>query len=138
MNKNKDHEENEDGEEIEHKILATEPNMIFEIEKWSLNSKQLEITKTYKSGFVIVNLEPSLLDYDESVGIDVNNNFRIYYEELSNPKYSYLILQDLTEEELNNLKKKLGTEFDEQLEKLGWNLYKKEIWFKGKLIVHKY
>lgn len=138
MNKNKDYEENEDGEEIEHKILATEPNMIFEIEKWSLNSKQLQITKTYKSGFVIVNLEPSLLDYDESVGIDVNNNFRIYYEELSNPKYSYLILQDLTEEELNNLKKKLGTEFDEQLEKLGWNLYKKEIWFKGKLIVHKY
>ena len=138
MNKNKDHEENEDGEEIEHKILATEPNMIFEIEKWTLNSKQLQITKTYKSGFVIVNLEPSLLDYDESVGIDVNNNFRIYYEELNNPKYSYLILQDLTEEELNNLKKKLGTEFDEQLEKLGWNLYKKEIWFKGKLIVHKY
>jgi hypothetical protein len=136
----KEDEENEDeDEDMEHKISTTEPNMIFEIETWTLDSKELQVTKTYESGFVIVDLEPYLLDYDEKIGIDVNNSdFWILYEEFDNPTYSYVIIEDFTEEELNNLKKKLGTEFDEELEKLGWKLNEKEIWFKGKLLVNKY
>jgi hypothetical protein len=134
----KEDEENED-EDIEHKISTTETNMIVEIQTWTLDSKQLKITKTYESGFVIVDLEPYLLDYDEKIGIDVNNSeFWIQYEEFDNPTYSYMILEDLTEDELNNLKERLGTEFDEELEKLGWNLYEKEIWFKGRLNVEKF
>ena len=134
----KEDEENED-EDIEHKISTTEPNMIVEIQTWKIDLKQLQITKTYESGFVIVDLEPYLLDYDESVGIDVNSSdFWILKESFNNPTYSYLILHDLTEEELNNIKEKLGTEFDEELEKLGWNLYEKEIWFKGRLNVEKF
>ena len=134
----KEDEENED-EDIEHKISTTEPNMIVEIQTWKIDLKQLQITKTYESGFVIVDLEPYLLDYDESVGIDVNSSdFWILKESFNNPTYSYLILHDLTEEELNNIKEKLGTEFDDELEKLGWNLYEKEIWFKGRLNVEKF
>jgi hypothetical protein len=134
----KEDEENED-EDIEHKISTTEPNMIVEIQTWKIDLKQLQITKTYESGFVIVDLEPYLLDYDESVGIDVNSSdFWILKESFNNPTYSYLILHDLTEEELHNIKEKLGTEFDEELEKLGWNLYEKEIWFKGRLNVEKF
>ena len=126
-------------EDIEHKISTTEPNMIVEIQTWKIDLKQLQITKTYESGFVIVDLEPYLLDYDESVGIDVNSSdFWILKESFNNPTYSYLILHDLTEEELHNIKEKLGTEFDEELEKLGWNLYEKEIWFKGRLNVEKF
>ncbi|MEI6469725.1 MAG: hypothetical protein WCO72_09640 [Betaproteobacteria bacterium] len=134
----KEDEENED-EDIEHKTSTTEPNMIVEIQTWKIDLKQLQITKTYESGFVIVDLEPYLLDYDESVGIDVNSSdFWILKESFNNPTYSYLILHDLTEEELHNIKEKLGTEFDEELEKLGWNLYEKEIWFKGRLNVEKF
>jgi len=134
----KEDEENED-EDIEHKISTTEPNMIVEIQTWKIDLKQLQITKTYESGFVIVDLEPYLLDYDESVGIDVNSSdFWILKESFNNPTYTYLILHDLTEEELHNIKEKLGTEFDEELEKLGWNLYEKEIWFKGRLNVEKF
>jgi len=126
-------------EDIEHKISTTEPNMIVEIQTWKIDLKQLQITKTYESGFVIVDLEPYLLDYDESVGIDVNSSdFWILKESFNNPTYTYLILHDLTEEELHNIKEKLGTEFDEELEKLGWNLYEKEIWFKGRLNVEKF
>jgi hypothetical protein len=134
----KEDEENED-EDIEHKISTTEPNMIVEIQTWKIDLKQLQITKTYESGFVIVDLEPYLLDYDESVGIDVNSSdFWILKESFNNPTYTYLILHDLTEEELNNIKERLGTEFDDELEKLGWNLYEKEIWFKGRLNVEKF
>ena len=134
----KEDEENED-EDIEHKISTTEPNMIVEIQTWKIDLKQLQITKTYESGFVIVDLEPYLLDYDESVGIDVNSSdFWILKESFNIPTYSYLILHDLTEEELNNIKERLGTEFDDELEKLGWNLYEKEIWFKGRLNVEKF
>jgi hypothetical protein len=126
-------------EDIEHKISTTEPNMIVEIQTWKIDLKQLQITKTYESGFVIVDLEPYLLDYDESVGIDVNSSdFWILKESFNIPTYSYLILHDLTEEELHNIKEKFGTEFDEELEKLGWNLYEKEIWFKGRLNVEKF
>jgi len=126
-------------EDIEHKISTTEPNMIVEIQTWKIDLKQLQITKTYESGFVIVDLEPYLLDYDEKIGIDVNSSdFWILKESFNNPTYSYLILHDLTEEELHNIKEKLGTEFDEELEKLGWNLYEKEIWFKGRLNVEKF
>ena len=134
----KEDEENED-EDIEHKISTTETNMIVEIQTWKIDLKQLQITKTYESGFVIVDLEPYLLDYDESVGIDVNSSdFWILNVRFNNPTYSYLILHDLTKEELNNIKEKLGTEFDDELEKLGWNLYEKEIWFKGRLNVEKF
>ena len=134
----KEDEENED-EDIEHKISTTETNMIVEIQTWKIDLKQLQITKTYESGFVIVDLEPYLLDYDESVGIDVNSSdFWILNVSFNNPTYSYLILHDLTKEELNNIKEKLGTEFDDELEKLGWNLYEKEIWFKGRLNVEKF
>ena len=107
-------EENEDeDEDMEHKISTTEPNMIFEIEKWTLNSKQLQITKTYESGYVIVDLEPYLPDYDEKIGIDVNDSsFWIQQEDFNNPTYSYKILKNLTEKELHKLKEKFGTEFD--------------------------
>jgi len=123
----------------EYKISTIESNMIIEIEKWILDTKQLQITKTYESGFVIVDLEPYLPDYDEKVGIDVNNSdFWIQQEDFNNPTYSYTTLQGLTDEELNNLKSELGTEFDYELEKLGWKIDNKEIWFKGKLSVSKH
>ena len=122
----------------EHKISPTEPNMIDEIQIWTNNSKQLQITKTYESGYITV-FDPYLPDYDKKIGIDVNNSILyIENEEFDNPTYSYKTVHGLTEEELNNLKKKLGKEFDEELENLGWKLDKREIWFKGKLIVHKY
>ena len=58
MNENQEEEisrflkqlEKED-EDIEHKISTTEPNMIVEIQTWKIDLKQLQITKTYESGF---------------------------------------------------------------------------------------
>ena len=126
-------------EDMNHKISTTEPNMIVEIQTWKIDTKQLKIKKTYESGYVIVDIDPYLRDYDETKGFDVNNrDFLILQEQFYAPTYSYEIVENISEDELNNLRITLGNELDVELKKLGWQLEKKEIWLTGKLKVEKY
>ena len=130
------HELNED---MNHKISTTEQYKIVEIQKLKNNTKQLKIKKTYESGYVIVDIDPYLRDYDEGIGFDVNNrDFLILQEQFYAPTYSYEILENISEDELNNLKITLGNELDVELKKLGWQLEKREIWLMGRLKVEKY
>jgi hypothetical protein len=124
---------------MNHKISTTEPNMIVEIQKLKIDTKQLKIKKTYESGYVIVDIDPYLRDYIETNGFDVNNrDFLILQEQFYAPTYSYEIVENISEDELNNLRITLGNELDVELKKLGWQLEKKEIWLTGKLKVEKY
>jgi hypothetical protein len=126
-------------EDMNHKISTTEPNMIVEIQKLKIDTKQLKIKKTYESGYVIVDIDPYLRDYIETNGFDVNNrDFLILQEQFYAPTYSYEIVENISEDELNNLRITLGNELDVELKKLGWQLEKKEIWLTGKLLVEKY
>ena len=126
-------------EDMNHKISTTEPNMIVEIQKLKIDTKQLKIKKTYESGYVIVDIDPYLRDYIETNGFDVNNrDFLILQEQFYAPTYSYEIIENISEDELNNLRITLGNELDVELKKLGWQLEKKEIWLTGKLKVEKY
>jgi hypothetical protein len=126
-------------EDMNHKISTTEPNMIVEIQKLKIDTKQLKIKKTYESGYVIVDIDPYLRDYIETNGFDVNNrDFLILQEQFYAPTYSYEIVENISEDELNNLRITLGNELDVELKKLGWQLEKKEIWLTGKLKVEKY
>ena len=126
-------------EDMNHKISTTEPNMIVEIQIWKIDTKQLKIKKTYEGGYVIVDIDPYLRDYDETNGFDVNNrDFLILQEQFYAPTYSYEIVENISEDELNNLRITLGNELDVELKKLGWQLEKKEIWLTGKLKVEKY
>jgi len=126
-------------EDMNHKISTTEPNMIVEIQTWKIDTKQLKIKKTYESGYVIVDIDPYLRDYIETNGFDVNNrDFLILQEQFYAPTYSYEIIENISEDELNNLRITLGNELDVELKKLGWQLEKKEIWLTGKLLVEKY
>jgi hypothetical protein len=126
-------------EDMNHKISTTEPNMIVEIQKLKIDTKQLKIKKTYESGYVIVDIDPYLRDYIETNGFDVNNrDFLILQEQFYAPTYSYEIIENISEDELNNLRITLGNELDVELKKLGWQLEKKEIWLTGKLLVEKY
>ena len=125
--------------DMNHKISTTEPNMIVEIQKLKIDTKQLKIKKTYESGYVIVDIDPYLRDYIETNGFDVNNrDFLILQEQFYAPTYSYEIVENISEDELNNLRITLGNELDVELKKLGWQLEKKEIWLTGKLKVEKY
>jgi hypothetical protein len=125
--------------DMNHKISTTEPNMIVEIQKLKIDTKQLKIKKTYESGYVIVDIDPYLRDYDETKGFDVNNrDFLILQEQFYAPTYSYEIVENISEDELHNLRITLGNELDVELKKLGWQLEKKEIWLTGKLKVEKY
>jgi hypothetical protein len=126
-------------EDMNHKISTTEPNMIVEIQKLKIDTKQLKIKKTYVSGYVIVDIDPYLRDYIETNGFDVNNrDFLILQEQFYAPTYSYEIVENISEDELHNLRITLGNELDVELKKLGWQLEKKEIWLTGKLKVEKY
>ena len=126
-------------EDMNHKISTTEPNMIVEIQKLKIDTKQLKIKKTYESGYVIVDIDPYLRDYDETKGFDVNNrDFLILQEQFYAPTYSYEVVENISEDELHNLRITLGNELDVELKKLGWQLEKKEIWLTGKLKVEKY
>jgi len=126
-------------EDMNHKISTTEPNMIVEIQKLKIDTKQLKIKKTYESGYVIVDIDPYLRDYIETNGFDVNNrDFLILQEQFYAPTYSYEIVENISEDELHNLRITLGNELDVELKKLGWQLEKKEIWLTGKLKVEKY
>lgn len=126
-------------EDMNHKISTTEPNMIVEIQKLKIDTKQLKIKKTYESGYVIVDIDPYLRDYDEGIGFDVNNrDFLILKEQFYAPTYSFEVVANISEDELNNLRITLGNELDVELKKLGWQLEKKEIWLTGKLLVEKY
>ena len=126
-------------EDMNHKISTTEPNMIIEIQIWKIDTKQLKIKKTYEGGYVIVDIDPYLRDYIETNGFDVNNrDFLILQEQFYTPTYSYKIVENISEDELNNLRITLGNELDVELKKLGWQLEKKEIWLTGKLKVEKY
>ncbi len=126
-------------EDMNHKISTTEPSMIVEIQKLKNDTKQLKIKKTYESGYVIVDIDPYLRDYIETNGFDVNNrDFLILQEQFYAPTYSYEIIENISEDELNNLRITLGNELDVELKKLGWQLEKKEIWLTGKLLVEKY
>jgi len=126
-------------EDMNHKISTTEPNMIVEIQTWKIDTKQLKIKKTYESGYVIVDIDPYLRDYIETNGFDVNNrDFLILQEQFYAPTYSYEIVENISEDELHNLRITLGNELDVELKKLGWQLEKKEIWLTGKLKVEKY
>ncbi len=126
-------------EDMNHKISTTEPNMIVEIQKLKIDTKQLKIKKTYESGYVIVDIDPYLRDYIETNGFDVNNrDFLILQEQFYAPTYSYEIVENISEDELHNLRITLGNELDVELKKLGWQLEKKEIWLTGKLLVEKY
>jgi len=130
------HELNED---MNHKISTTEQYKIVEIQKLKNNTKQLKIKKTYESGYVIVDIDPYLRDYDEGIGFDVNNrDFLILKEQFYAPTYSFEVVANISEDELNNLKITLGNELDVELKKLGWQLEKKEIWLTGKLLVEKH
>ena len=125
--------------DMNHKISTTEPNMIVEIQTWKIDTKQLKIKKTYEGGYVIVDIDPYLRDYNETYGFDVNNrDFLILQEQFYAPTYSYEIVENISEDELNNLRITLGNELDVELKKLGWQLEKKEIWLTGKLKVEKY
>jgi hypothetical protein len=113
--------------------------MIVEIQKLKIDTKQLKIKKTYESGYVIVDIDPYLRDYIETNGFDVNNrDFLILQEQFYAPTYSYEIVENISEDELNNLRITLGNELDVELKKLGWQLEKKEIWLTGKLLVEKH
>ncbi len=126
-------------EDMNHKISTTEPNMIVEIQTWKIDTKQLKIKKTYESVYVIVDIDPYLRDYIETNGFDVNNrDFLILQEQFYAPTYSYEIVENISEDELHNLRITLGNELDVELKKLGWQLEKKEIWLTGKLLVEKY
>ena len=126
-------------EDMNHKISTTEPSMIVEIQKLKNDTKQLKIKKTYESGYVIVDIDPYLRDYNEANGFDVNNrDFMVLQEQFYDPTYSYEVVANISEDELNNLRITLGNELDVELKKLGWQLEKKEIWLKGKLKVEKY
>jgi len=126
-------------EDMNHKISTTEPNMIVEIQKLKIDTKQLKIKKTYESGYVIVDIDPYLRDYIETNGFDVNNrDFLILQEQFYAPTYSYEVVENISEDELHNLRITLGNELDVELKKLGWQLEKKEIWLTGKLKVEKY
>ena len=130
------HELNED---MNHKISTTEQYKIVEIQKLKNDTKQLIITKTYESGYVIVDIDPYLRDYDEEIGFDVNNrDFLILQEQFYNPTYSFEVVANISEDELNNLKITLGNELDVELKKLGWQLEKREIWLMGRLKVEKH
>lgn len=130
------HELNED---MNHKISTTEQYKIVEIQKLKNDTKQLKIKKTYESGYVIVDIDPYLRDYNEANGFDVNNrDFMVLQEQFYDPTYSYEVVANISEDELNNLRITLGNELDVELKKLGWQLEKKEIWLKGKLKVEKY
>jgi hypothetical protein len=125
-------------EDMNHKISTTEPNMIVEIQKLKIDTKQLKIKKTYESGYVIVDIDPYLRDYIETNGFDVNNrDFLILQEQFYAPTYSYEVVENISEDELHNLRITLGNELDVELKKLGWQLEKKEIWLTGKLLVEK-
>jgi len=131
-------ENQEVNEDMNHKISTTEPNMIVEIQKLKIDTKQLKIKKTYKGGYVIVDIDPYLRDYDETNGFDVNNrDFLILQEQFYAPTYSYEVVENISEDELHNLRITLGNELDVELKKLGWQLEKKEIWLTGKLLVEK-
>jgi hypothetical protein len=126
-------------EDMNHKISTTEPNMIIEIQIWKIDTKQLKIKKTYEGGYVIVDIDPYLRDYIETNGFDVNNrDFLILQEQFYTPTYSFEVVANISEDELNNLKITLGNELDVELKKLGWQLEKREIWLTGKLKVEKY
>jgi len=130
------HELNED---MNHKISTTEQYKIVEIQKLKNNTKQLKIKKTYESGYVIVDIDPYLRDYNEANGFDVNNrDFMVLQEQFYDPTYSYEVVANISEDELHNLRITLGNELDVELKKLGWQLEKKEIWLTGKLLVEKY
>jgi len=132
-------ENQEVNEDMNHKISTTEPNMIVEIQKLKIDTKQLKIKKTYEGGYVIVDIDPYLRDYDETNGFDVNNrDFLILQEQFYAPTYSYEVVENISEDELHNLRITLGNELDVELKKLGWQLEKKEIWLTGKLLVEKY
>ena len=133
---NENHELNED---MNHKISTTEQYKIVEIQKLKNDTKQLIIKKTYESGYVIVDIDPYLRDYDEEIGFDVNNrDFLILQEQFYDPTYSFEVVANISEDELNNLKITLGNELDVELKKLGWQLEKREIWLMGRLKVEKY
>ena len=133
---NENHELNED---MNHKISTTEQYKIVEIQKLKNDTKQLIIKKTYESGYVIVDIDPYLRDYDEEIGFDVNNrDFLILQEQFYNPTYSFEVVANISEDELNNLKITLGNELDVELKKLGWQLEKREIWLMGRLKVEKH
>ena len=130
------HELNED---MNHKISTTEQYKIVEIQKLKNDTKQLIIKKTYESGYVIVDIDPYLRDYDEEIGFDVNNrDFLILQEQFYDPTYSFEVVANISEDELNNLKITLGNELDVELKKLGWQLEKREIWLMGRLKFEKY
>ena len=130
------HELNED---MNHKISTTEQYKIVEIQKLKNDTKQLIIKKTYESGYVIVDIDPYLRDYDEEIGFDVNNrDFLILQEQFYDPTYSFEVVANISEDELNNLKITLGNELDVELKKLGWQLEKREIWLMGRLKVEKH
>ena len=126
-------------EDMNHKISTTEQYKIVEIQKLKNDTKQLIIKKTYESGYVIVDIDPYLRDYDEEIGFDVNNrDFLILQEQFYDPTYSFEVVANISEDELNNLKITLGNELDVELKKLGWQLEKREIWLMGRLKVEKY
>ena len=130
------HELNED---MNHKISTTEQYKIVEIQKLKNDTRQLKIKKTYEGGYVIVDIDPYLRDYDEEIGFDVNNrDFLILQEQFYDPTYSFEVVANISEDELNNLKITLGNELDVELKKLGWQLEKREIWLMGRLKVEKY
>ena len=126
-------------EDMNHKISTTEQYKIVEIQKLKNDTRQLKIKKTYEGGYVIVDIDPYLRDYDEGIGFDVNNrDFLILQEQFYDPTYSFEVVANISEDELNNLRITLGNELDVELKKLGWQLEKKEIWLMGRLKVEKY
>lgn len=132
-------ENQELNEDMNHKISTTEQYKIVEIQKLKNDTKQLIIKKTYESGYVIVDIDPYLRDYDEGIGFDVNNrDFLILQEQFYDPTYSFEVVANISEDELNNLKITLGNELDVELKKLGWQLEKREIWLMGRLKVEKH
>ncbi len=132
-------ENQELNEDMNHKISTTEQYKIVEIQKLKNDTRQLKIKKTYEGGYVIVDIDPYLRDYDEGIGFDVNNrDFLILQEQFYDPTYSFEVVANISEDELNNLRITLGNELDVELKKLGWQLEKKEIWLMGRLKVEKY
>ena len=133
-----DYEESDD-EDVRYKITTAKKRNIVWIEDWSKENYQLLITKTYESGYVIVDQEPYFDEsYSEEQGIEVNNSQGwIQESEFEDPTYSYKFSSDIFKSTQDSIIEIYEETSYEGLEDDGWDLKETQIWFKGKLEMEK-
>ena len=115
------------------KYTTVEKKNVVHIEIFKKNNKEIKISETFRSGFIITNENVDISNYKEEVGINVWD-FDLDDHEFSDGVSNDIQFESSINKENQLLIKEIFYELGtEGLESNGWEHYDTEVWFYGKL-----